>query len=198
MWLVVGLGNPGPKYAGNRHNVGFKVVELLASRWHAGLAKEKFSGLWTKGTFAGEEAVLLQPMTYMNLSGESVQKAMTFFKVPLANVIVIHDELDIAFPEVRLKMGGGAAGHNGLKSIIQHCGGPDFLRVRIGISRPPKGTVESWVLGDFDALERAQLPDVLQAAALASEAVLREGPAKAQNQFNTKPKLPKPEPKPPS
>lgn len=195
MWLVVGLGNPGPKYAGNRHNVGFKVVELLASRWRAAAAKEKFSGLWTKGTFAGEEAVLLQPMTYMNLSGESVQKAMAFFKVPLSNVIVIHDELDLAYADVRLKMGGGAAGHNGLKSIIQHCGGPEFLRVRIGIGRPPKGAVESWVLGDFDALERAQLQDVLQAAALASEAVLREGPAKAQNQFNTKPKLSKTEPK---
>lgn len=194
MWLLVGLGNPGPKYAGNRHNVGFKVVELLASRWHAASAKEKFSGLWTKSTFAGEEAVLLQPMTYMNLSGESVQKAMTFFKLPLSNVIVIHDELDIAFPEVRLKMGGGAAGHNGLKSIIQHCG-PEFLRVRIGIGRPPKGAVESWVLGDFDALERAQLTDVLEAAARASEAVLREGPAKAQNEFNTKPKLSKTEPK---
>lgn len=188
MWLVVGLGNPGKQYAKNRHNVGFMVTEILGTRWKAPAAKEKFSALWTKAAFGGDDAILLQPQTYMNLSGESVQKAMAFFKVPLANVLVIHDELDLPFEDVRVKVGGGAAGHNGLKSIIQHCGGPDFVRVRIGIGRPPKGAVESWVLGDFDAMEGARLPDVLQAAALASEAVLKDGAAKAQITFNTKPK----------
>jgi PTH1 family peptidyl-tRNA hydrolase len=186
MWLVVGLGNPGKQYAKNRHNVGFMVTELLGARWKAPAAKEKFSALWSKAAFAGDDAILLQPQTYMNLSGESVQKAMAFFKVPLSNVLVIHDELDLAFEDVRVKVGGGAAGHNGLKSILQHCVGPDFVRVRIGIGRPPRGAVESWVLGDFDAVEGARLPDVLQAAALASEAVLRDGPAKAQILFNTK------------
>jgi PTH1 family peptidyl-tRNA hydrolase len=188
MWLVVGLGNPGKQYAKNRHNVGFMVTEILGTRWKAPVAKEKFSALWTKAAFGGDDAILLQPQAYMNLSGESVQKAMAFFKVPLSHVLVIHDELDLAFEDVRVKVGGGAAGHNGLKSIIQHCGGPDFVRVRIGIGRPPKGAVESWVLGDFDAIEGARLPDVLETAALASEAVLKDGAAKAQITFNTKPK----------
>ncbi len=186
MWLVVGLGNPGAKYAKNRHNVGFMVAEVLARRWGAPAAKEKFSGLYTRASVRGEDVVLLQPQTYMNLSGESVQRAMAFFKVPLSNVVVLHDELDLAFEDVRVKVGGGTAGHNGLKSIVQHAGSPDFVRVRIGIGRPPRGTVESWVLGDFDATQSALLPDVLQAAALASEVVLTEGPAKAQLTFNTK------------
>lgn len=190
MWLVVGLGNPGSRYAGTRHNVGFKVVDILASRWNAGALKEKFVGLYAKTSFAGDDAVLLQPQTYMNLSGECVQKAMAFFKVEPSKLVVIHDELDLPFGDVRVKIGGGSAGHNGLKSITQHCGGPDYVRVRIGIGRPPKGAVESWVLGEFDAMDRAQLPDVLQAAALASEAVLKNGAAKAQNQFNTRPAKP--------
>lgn len=186
MWLVVGLGNPGKQYAGNRHNVGFMVTERLASRWGAPPAKEKFSGLWTRASFAGEDVVVLQPQTFMNLSGESVQRAMAFFKVPRERVLVVHDELDLPFEDVRVKVGGGAAGHNGLKSIIQHAGGPEFTRVRVGIGRPPRGSVESWVLGDFDPVERARLPDVLERAASASEAVLRDGPAKAQNAFNTR------------
>lgn len=186
MWLVVGLGNPGSKYAKNRHNVGFMVAEILARRWGAPAAKEKFSGLYTRAAVKGEDVVLLQPQTYMNLSGESVQKAMAFFKIPLDRVLVVHDELDLAFEEVRIKVGGGTAGHNGLKSIVQHGGSPNFVRVRIGIGRPPRGTVESWVLGDFDTMESARLPDVLQAAALASEVVLLEGPSKAQLTFHTK------------
>jgi peptidyl-tRNA hydrolase, PTH1 family len=122
----------------------------------------------------------------MNLSGESVQAAMAFFKVPLSNVIVIHDELDLPWRDVRLKIGGGAAGNNGIKSIIQHCG-PDFLRIRVGIGKPARGSTESWVLGDFDALESAELPDVLHVAALAAESVVKDGPAAAQNKFNARP-----------
>ena len=186
MWLVVGLGNPGPKYRGNRHNVGFDVVERVAEKMSALPFKEKFSGLWCRGTLRGEDVVLLEPQTFMNLSGESVQKAMTFFKIPLTNVVVVHDEMDHAFGEVRVKVGGGAAGHNGLKSIIQHCGGPEFVRVRVGIGRPPKGSSESWVLGNFDAVECAQLPDVLTGATLAVEAVVVDGPAAAQNRVNTR------------
>ena len=193
MWLVVGLGNPGSQYARNRHNVGFRVLDLVGQRWGASSSswKEKFSGLWTKASFAGEEVVLLAPQTYMNLSGESVQKAMTFFKVPLENVLVLHDELDLPWKEVRIKLGGGHAGNNGIRSIMQHCGA-DFVRVRIGIGKPPRGTTESWVLGDFDAMESAELPNVLSAAALAAEEVLQVGVAKAMNRVHGKGKQPKP------
>lgn len=190
MWLVVGLGNPGSQYARNRHNLGFRALELCASRWSGGPMKEKFSGLWTKASFAGEDLVLLAPQTYMNLSGESVQKAVAFFKVPLANVLVLHDELDLPWKEVRIKVGGGHAGNNGIRSITQHCGA-DFVRVRMGIGRPPlgrapQGTTESWVLGDLDAMESAELPDVLHAAALATEAVLEEGATAAMNRVHGK------------
>jgi len=193
MWLVVGLGNPGAQYARNRHNVGFRALELVSGRWGAGSSpwKEKFSGLWTKASFAGEEVVLLAPQTYMNLSGESVQKAMAFFKVPLGNVLVMHDELDLPWKDVRIKLGGGHAGNNGIRSIVQHCGA-DFVRVRIGIGKPPRGTTESWVLGDFDAMESAELPDVLSAAALAAEEVLQVGVPKAMNRVHGKGKPPKP------
>jgi PTH1 family peptidyl-tRNA hydrolase len=190
MWLVVGLGNPGPEYARTRHNVGFMTVERLLDRWNAPAPKEKFSGVWSRAAVGAEEVVLLCPLTYMNLSGESAQKAMAFFKIPVSKVVVIHDEMDVPFGEVRVKVGGGAAGHNGLKSMIQHAGA-DFVRVRIGIGRPARGTQESWVLGAFDPVSSAQLPDVLHAAALATEAVVKDGPAAAQNRTNAKPKPPK-------
>ncbi len=190
MWLVVGLGNPGSQYARNRHNVGFRALDLVASRWSAGPMKDKFSGLWTKASFSGEDLVLLAPQTYMNLSGESVQKAMAFFKVPLANVLVMHDELDLPWKDVRIKLGGGHAGNNGIRSIMQHCGA-DFVRVRIGIGKPPRGTTESWVLGDFDAMESAELPDVLSAAALAAEAVIQLGVPAAMNRVHGKSPSPK-------
>lgn len=190
MWLVVGLGNPGPSYARNRHNVGFRALDLVASRWSAGPMKDKFSGLWTKASFAGEDLVLLAPQTYMNLSGESVQKAMAFFKVPLGNVLVMHDELDLPWKDVRIKLGGGHAGNNGIRSIMQHCGA-DFVRVRIGIGKPPRGTTESWVLGDFDAMESAELADVLSAAALAAEAVIQLGVPAAMNKVHGKSPSPK-------
>jgi len=185
MWLVVGLGNPGAQYARNRHNIGFRALDLLIERWRAGTLKEKFSGVWAKTTFAGDDVVLLAPQTYMNLSGESVQKAMTFFKVPLANVVVLHDELDLPWKDVRIKLGGGHAGNNGIRSIIQHCGA-DFVRIRMGIGKPPRGTTESWVLGDFDAMESAELADVLSAAALAAEAVLELGVPAAMNKVHGK------------
>jgi PTH1 family peptidyl-tRNA hydrolase len=192
MWLICGLGNPGPKYRRTRHNVGFMVVDLLAEKASAGPFKEKLKGELTRASLGGQEVVLLKPMTFMNLSGEALQPAMTFFKVPLSNVIVVHDELDLPFRDVRVKVGGGAAGHNGLKSIIQTCGGPDFVRVRIGIGRPPVGSTESWVLGEPDPTESASLPGVLQDAALAAEMVVRDGPARAQNKLNARAAPPKP------
>jgi PTH1 family peptidyl-tRNA hydrolase len=183
MHLVVGLGNPGPKYAGNRHNVGFHVLERLADG--ASFA-DKHRGRLAKVELAGRPVQLLAPQTFMNLSGESVQKAMAFFSIALDHVIVVHDELDLPFEEVRIKAGGGLAGHNGLRSIAQHCGGPDFLRIRVGIGRPPVGPVDRWVLSDFGADERARLPDVIDRAATMVRAVVEHGAAKAMNDLHAR------------
>jgi len=187
VYLVAGLGNPGPKYAGHRHNVGFMVVDLLARRWGAPAFRDKFKGELAKERHAGEDVVLLKPMTYMNLSGESVQPAMRFFKIPLEGLVVVHDELDLDFGTCRIKVGGGAAGHNGLKSIIRHCGGKDFVRVRVGIGRPRGQPPEGWVLSDFPSADRAELPDVLDRAADAVEAVVSDGPRAAMNRIHRPP-----------
>lgn len=190
MLLVVGLGNPGAKYAANRHNVGFMVVDRLAERFKAPAMREKFSGVFTR--VSTPDVVLLKPLTYMNLSGESVQAAMKFFKVGLSDVVVVHDELDLAFGDLRLKVGGGTAGHNGLKSMLQHCGGDGFVRLRVGIGRPrsEKGgdAVVSHVLGDFASSERSTLADVLDHAALGVESIVDKGVAQAMNAFNARPK----------
>lgn len=185
MYLVVGLGNPGPQYAKNRHNVGFMAVDRLAEAGGESF-RDKFKGRWCKVRVAGGEAVLLEPLTFMNLSGESVQPAMRFFKVELARVLVVHDELDLPFGTVRLKKGGGAAGHNGLRSIIQHCGGPDFLRVRVGIGRPLRGGVQGHVLSDFTKSEGAELDDVLTDTTRAVEAVIADGIQAAMNRVNVR------------
>lgn len=183
--LVVGLGNPGPKYAGNRHNVGFMVADRLAERCEAPSWRDKFKGEFAKARLGRSEVVLLKPMTYMNLSGESVGAALKFFKVPVERLVVVHDELDLAFGTLRVKVAGGTAGHNGLRSIVQHCGGPGFVRLRMGIGRPRgKQDVESWVLSDFDTMERAELPDLLDTAADAVAAVVEKGPRAAMNRFH--------------
>jgi len=185
MHLVVGLGNPGKKYSGNRHNVGFMAVERLADEKRLPEWREKFSGVYSRG----DELMVLKPMTFMNVSGDSVQPAAAFVKVEPAQIVVLHDELDLPWGDVRLKLGGGHAGHNGLRSIIGRLGTPDFVRVRIGIGRPPagfRGEVADFVLQDFDSAERAELPDVLARAVSAVNAVLEKGFAAAQNTVNTR------------
>jgi PTH1 family peptidyl-tRNA hydrolase len=184
--LIVGLGNPGPKYANNRHNVGFMAADVLAARASAGAFREKFGGEYARAQTS--DMVLLKPLTYMNNSGECVQQAMQFFKIALADVLVIHDELDLAFGEVRLKQGGGTAGHNGLKSMVQHCSGDGFARLRLGIGRPKGVDVIGHVLGDFFEAERQMLPDVLTIAAQGVETFVAEGIAKAMNTFNVRAK----------
>ncbi len=191
MFLVVGLGNPGKKYGKNRHNVGFMVADALRERHGLPDYKEKFSGVWSRGPAHGQDLVLLKPQTYMNVSGDSVQPASAFFKVGVSDIVVVHDELDIPFNEVRLKQGGGHAGHNGLRSMIERLSSPDFVRVRVGIGRPPpdfKGDVADFVLQDFDAVERAQLPDVVTRACDAIDRIFKDGVKAAMNVINTKPK----------
>ena len=185
MILLVGLGNPGKKYEKNRHNIGFLVAdEILRDK---GLAdyREKFSGRFSKG----DALSVLKPDTFMNLSGESVQPAHAFLKVVAKEIVVVHDELDLAFGDVRLKLGGGHAGHNGLRSIIGRLGTPDFVRIRIGIGRPPagfRGEVADYVLSDFDASERAELADVVVKARAALYRVLDEGVDAAMTTVNQK------------
>lgn len=186
MFLVVGLGNPGAKYQSNRHNVGFMVVDRLAERYGRDPFRDKFQGSFARAALPdnGPELGLLKPLTFMNLSGQSVQKAQTFFKVELKQIIIVHDELDLPFGTVRVKLGGGSAGHNGIKSITQCCGGPDYVRVRVGIGKPRSGTVEHYVLSDFSRDECLDLPSVIESASLAASDVMARGVQAAMNTHN--------------
>lgn len=184
MHLVVGLGNPGPKYMATRHNIGFMLVEAFCNAHRLGPFKDKFKGEFSRGNALGEELVVLKPQTFMNLSGDSVQAAMKFFKISLENVLVIHDELDLPFGTVRLKWDGGLAGHNGLRSISANCGGPSFARLRIGIGRPRSGPVDRHVLSEFSSEESAELGDVIHSASTALEDALEHGIQSAMNRHN--------------
>ena len=153
-WLIVGLGNPGSRYAATRHNAGFEVADLLARRWQLPKARTKFGGLFTEGRTGpgGPRVAVLLPQTYMNESGRSAGPARGACGVPLERVLVLHDEIDLPFGEVRTRLGGGTAGHNGLKSLRDSLGGADFQRVRIGVGRPESTDpelVSAWVLGRF-------------------------------------------------
>lgn len=157
MRLLVGLGNPGAKYQGNRHNIGFMVLDDIARRHGFGPWRRRFQGETSEGTIDGERAVLLKPMTFMNESGRAVQDASSYLKIPLGDIAVFHDELELPFAKLRVKVGGGIAGHNGLRSISAHVGN-DYRRVRLGIGHPgAKELVHNHVLSDFAKAERAQL-----------------------------------------
>jgi peptidyl-tRNA hydrolase, PTH1 family len=154
MWLLVGLGNPGPRHAGNRHNVGFMAIEAVARRHRIGPWRRRFQGVAAEGTIGGERVVLLLPGTYMNESGRAVQEAAHFYKIDVSHIVVFHDEIDLPPAKVRVKTGGGIAGHNGLRSISSHVGN-DYRRVRIGVGHPgAKELVYPYVLGDFTKAER--------------------------------------------
>ncbi|MEC8066377.1 MAG: aminoacyl-tRNA hydrolase [Pseudomonadota bacterium] len=161
MFLVVGLGNPGSKYENNRHNIGFKAVDDIFHRFSFSAWSQKFNADMAKGSIDQHKVVLLKPMTYMNNSGESVQKAMAYFKIKPENVIVLHDELDLPPLKVRYKLGGGNGGHNGLKSIQQRIGTADFYRFRIGVGHPgSKERVSGYVLSDFSKTEIPYFEDL--------------------------------------
>ena len=165
-WLVVGLGNPGPNYQSNRHNVGQMVLDVLASRISAKFKSHKSVALVAEGRIPGKDKIILaKSMGFMNLSGNPVQQLMKFYSIPIEKVIVIHDELDIPFGDIRNKLSGGHAGHNGLRDIIAKCGS-DFHRIRFGIGRPPgQMEVAAFVLQDFSTVERKELPVLLEIAA---------------------------------
>jgi PTH1 family peptidyl-tRNA hydrolase len=187
--LIVGLGNPGRKCEGSRHNVGFMVVDELHRSEGWPPFKAKFSGLWTQGELGGHRVSVLKPQGYMNVSGDSVQPAAAFLKVPAQGVVVVHDEIDLEWRDVRVKVGGGHAGHNGVRSVIERLATPDFVRVRVGIGRPGpdfRGDGADWVLSDFSGVERAELPEVIRKAAGAVTAIVEEGAAAAMNRVNTR------------
>ena len=185
-WLVVGLGNPGPGYAGKRHNAGFMVADVLAGRMGGRFKAHKGRAEVVEGRLAGHRVVLAKPRSYMNESGGPVKALCDFYKVPIERVVVVHDELDIPYGTLRLKKGGGDNGHNGLRSITKALGGRDYLRIRFGIGRPP-GRMDPavFVLRDFSATERKELDLHLERAADAAEALLADGLDRAQNVFHT-------------
>ncbi|NVI89490.1 aminoacyl-tRNA hydrolase [Actinomadura sp. BRA 177] len=185
LWLVVGLGNPGPSYAGNRHNAGFMVLDELAARAGGRFKSHRARADVLEGRLAGSRAVLAKPRSFMNESGGPVKGLRDFFKVPVERLIVVHDELDIPFGAVRLKQGGGDNGHNGLRSLTKSLGTREYLRVRFGVGRPPgRMDAAAFVLKDFSGAERRDLALELDRAADAVEALMADGLAAAQNVFH--------------
>ena len=188
-WLVVGLGNPGPAYAGNRHNLGFLVADLLADRigakWKRAGGRVAGRADLAEGRLAGSRVVLAKPRSYMNESGGPVAAVARFFRVPLDRLVVVHDELDIDFGRIKVKLGGGDAGHNGLRSLRHALGSGDYVRVRCGIGRPPgRANAADWVLKDFSPTQRREVPLLVETAADAVEVVVREGVDAAQREFH--------------
>jgi PTH1 family peptidyl-tRNA hydrolase len=181
--LVVGLGNPGPNYAKTRHNLGFMVADILADRMHETFKVHKKSGAEVAtGRLGGRPLVLAKPRVYMNESGRQVGPLAKFYSVAPADVVIVHDELDIDFGRIRLKFGGGAGGHNGLRSVASALGTTDFHRVRIGIGRPPgQKSGAAFVLENFNAAERAEVPTICEQAADATELLAELGLEPAQN-----------------
>jgi PTH1 family peptidyl-tRNA hydrolase len=187
-WLVVGLGNPGREYTGNRHNAGFMVADLLARRMGSRFGRHKRAvAEVAEGRLApgGPRVVLAKPLTYMNLSGGPVAALSQFYKIPLGSIIAIHDELDLGYGTVRAKIGGGEGGHNGLRSMSKSLGGKDYVRVRFGIGRPPgRQDPADFVLSDFNAAERKELEFLVDRAADVVETVVTRGVEVAQNAYN--------------
>jgi PTH1 family peptidyl-tRNA hydrolase len=187
VWLIVGLGNPGPGYSGNRHNVGQMVLDTLAKRIGASFKAHKSNSVVAEARlgFGGPKIVLAKPLSYMNTSGGPVANLAKFYSVDPAQIVVVHDELDIDPHQVRIKFGGGHAGHNGLRDIIAAIATQDFVRVRVGIGRPPgRQEVADFVLKDFSAAERTELPVTLEIAADALQAIVESGVSAAQQKFN--------------
>ncbi len=186
MFLIVGLGNPGRRYEDTRHNAGFLVIDRLARDLEAPLEQKKFAALFGRAQIGAATVMLVKPQTFMNLSGESVRRIFEYYKLEgPEEVIVVHDDLDLPFPVLRLKAGGGHGGHKGLLSVIHHLGSPDFLRVRVGIGKPvEKELTERHVLDPFSSEEMKILSAVVTTAATAVRKIVSSGISAAMNQYN--------------
>lgn len=185
-WLLVGLGNPGTQYENTRHNVGFLVADELAERQNAPIQRLKFKALTNLLTISGEKVLVMKPVTYMNLSGEAVRQAVDFYKIPPERVLVVSDDTALAVGRLRIRKGGSAGGHNGLKNIIQHLGTDQFPRVRVGVGEKPHPDYDmaDWVLGKFQGEDKKVIDGAVKRAADAVECFLKEGPDRAMNRFN--------------
>jgi PTH1 family peptidyl-tRNA hydrolase len=187
-WLVLGLGNPGKEYARNRHNIGFLVADLLAGRIGAKFSRHRRAvAEVAEGRigFGGPKVILAKPLTDMNLSGGPAAALAQFYKVPIGQVIAVHDELDLGYGQVKAKLGGGEGGHNGLRSMSKSLGGKEYARVRFGVGRPPgRQDPADYVLSDFSAVERKELEFLVDRAADVVEAIVTQGVEAAQNAYN--------------
>ncbi len=184
--MLVGLGNPGPDYDGTRHNIGFQVLDEIHRHLSGDPWKAKFGADVAEASLRGDRVILCKPLEFMNTSGQPVAKAAAFWKVATAQIVVAHDDLDLPFGRLKLGAGGGHGGHNGLRSLIS-CVGADFLRVRIGIDRPPPMMdPANYVLARFSKVEQKDVPSVVSEAALASQQIIEGGLSAAMNRFNTK------------
>lgn len=185
-WLLVGLGNPGNQYENTRHNVGFLVADELAERQNAPIQRLKFKALTNLLTISGEKVLVMKPVTYMNLSGEAVRQAVDFYKIPPERVLVVSDDTALAVGRLRIRKGGSAGGHNGLKNIIQHLGTDQFPRVRVGVGEKPHPDYDmaDWVLGKFQGEDKKAIDQAVKRAADAVECILAEGIDRGMSRFN--------------
>ncbi|RDI38411.1 aminoacyl-tRNA hydrolase [Falsibacillus pallidus] len=185
MKLIVGLGNPGPRFDKTRHNIGFEIIDELEKRFQAPLNQAKFNGLYSIVHYNGEKFILLKPMTYMNLSGESIGAIMNFYDISQKDLLVIYDDLDLPVGKIRLRQKGSAGGHNGIKSTIAHTGSQEFNRIRVGIDRPKNGmSVPDYVLARFSPDEWSSMQPVISTCADACETWLKKPFLEVMNQFN--------------
>ena len=185
IWLIAGLGNPETKYDGTRHNAGYAALDYLADKWNISVGKTKFQGLWGQGEVDGHKVVLLKPLTYMNLSGDSIAPTAGFFKIPADHVLVIYDDVSLPVGKLRVRPTGSAGGHNGIKNIIAHLGTQDFPRIKIGTGAPGEGgDMIDWVIGVPSQAERKVLVESFRRAIDAAECIIEHGCQKAMNDFN--------------
>ena len=189
MWLLAGLGNPGQQYAGNRHNVGFMVVDQILQRANAKSPRAKMGAELSEATIGRSKVIFCKPMEFMNVSGSAISRASGFWKIAPQKILVIHDDMDLDFGRMKLVEGGGTGGHNGLGSIVAELGTEAFCRLRFGIGRPPPAWEGAdFVLADFSSEERKILPDLIEVAAQAAETVVKDGLVPALNKFNRRKK----------
>jgi PTH1 family peptidyl-tRNA hydrolase len=185
--ILVGLGNPGAHYHWTRHNIGFQVVDRLAETNDISISHTRFQARYGKGLIRSQSVTLVKPLTFMNLSGWAVSKVVDFYKAGLDDLIVIHDDLDLSFGVLRIKRRGGDGGHQGIRSIIESVGGHTFLRLKVGIGKPPRGTdAADYVLSSFDKVERPQLEEVLSRATGCVDVMISEGVEAAMNRYQKK------------
>ncbi|MDO4522530.1 MAG: aminoacyl-tRNA hydrolase [Eubacteriales bacterium] len=188
MYIIVGLGNPGNKYDKTRHNVGFDTIDVLADKYGIDVDNKKFKALYGKGVIEGQRVILAKPQTFMNLSGESVRELIDFYKVDeTSELIVIYDDISLEPGQLRIRTKGSAGGHNGIKNIISHLGGQEFLRVKVGVGEKPKGfDLADYVLSRFSKEERALVEEAQKRAAQAVVSLMTDGAETAMNEYNRK------------